>query len=49
MMRKVLIALLAVVSVASLSACAGDWVGKGKGKAPPPVAEPAPAPAPVYK
>ena len=49
LMRKVLIALIAITSVASLSACAGDWVGKGKGKAPPPVAEPAPEPAPVYK
>ena len=48
-MRKVLITLIAIASVASLSACAEDWLGKGKGKAPPPVAEPAPEPAPVYK
>jgi predicted small lipoprotein YifL len=48
-MRKVLITLIAITSVASLSACADDWIGKGKGKAPPPVVEPAPEAAPVYK
>jgi hypothetical protein len=44
-MRKVLVAVVAVISVLSLSACADDWIGKGKGKAPPPAAEP----APIYK
>jgi hypothetical protein len=47
-MRKILIALVAISSVASLSACSSDWVGKGKGKAPPP-APVAAEPAPVYK
>jgi hypothetical protein len=46
MMRKTIIAMLAIVGVVSLSGCANDWIGKGKGKAPPPVAE---EPAPVYK
>ncbi|HVK91021.1 MAG TPA: ABC transporter [Mycoplana sp.] len=44
-MSRLLIVTVAVLSVASLSAC--GTVGKGKGKAPPPV-ETA-APAPVYK
>jgi hypothetical protein len=44
-MSRILIAVIAAVSVASLSACAGDWIGKGKGKEPPPAAEP----APIYK
>lgn len=39
-MSKLLIVMVALFSVASLSAC--DTIGKGKGKAPPPVAEPAP-------
>ena len=36
MMRKTIIAMLAIVGVVSLSGCANDWIGKGKGKAPPP-------------
>ena len=47
LMRKILVAVIAVISVLSLSACADDWIGKGKGKAPPP--EPVAEPAPVYK
>ena len=46
-MRKFLVAVVAVISVLSLSACADDWIGKGKGKAPPP--EPVAEPAPIYK
>ncbi|WP_455874532.1 ABC transporter [Rhizobium yanglingense] len=45
MSRILIMCLVALFSVASLSACGS--IGKGKGKAPPPVAEP--APAPVYK
>ena len=44
-MSRVLVAVVALISVLSLSACADDWIGKGKGKAPPPAAEP----APIYK
>jgi len=47
MMRKAIIAMLAIVGVASLSGCTSDWIGKGKGKAPPPA--PVEEPAPVYK
>ncbi|WP_274630338.1 ABC transporter [Arvimicrobium flavum] len=43
-MTRVIVAVVALISVAGLSAC--GTVGKGKGKAPPPVAE---EPAPVYK
>jgi predicted small lipoprotein YifL len=43
MSRILIVSLVALFSVASLSACGS--IGKGKGKAPPPVAEP----APVYK
>lgn len=42
-MKKILIVLVAMFSVAGLSAC--GTIGKGKGKAPPPVVEP----APIYK
>ena len=35
-MSRILVAVVAVISVLSLSACADDWIGKGKGKAPPP-------------
>ena len=35
-MSRFVIAVIAVISVLSLSACADDWIGKGKGKAPPP-------------
>ena len=41
-MSRVLVAVIAIISVVSLSGCGTDWIGKGKGKAPPPVAEPAP-------
>jgi hypothetical protein len=45
-MKKVIIAVAALVAVSSLSAC--ETIGKGKGKAPPP--EPVSSePAPVYK
>ena len=44
-MKKVLVAVITIISVVSLSGCGSDWIGKGKGKAPPPAAEP----APVYK
>ena len=47
LMSRILIAVIAVISVLSLSACADDWIGKGKGKAPAP--EPVAEPAPVYK
>jgi hypothetical protein len=46
-MRKILLAVVAVISVLSLTACADDWIGKGKGKAPAP--EPVAEPAPIYK
>ncbi|APG84613.1 MULTISPECIES: hypothetical protein [Sinorhizobium] len=47
-MSRILIVMIALLSVAGLTAC--DTIGKGKGKAPPPVAaEPAVEPAPVYK
>ena len=46
-MSKILIVLVAMLSVASLSAC--GTIGKGKGKAPPPVVEPVVEPAPIYK
>ncbi|PKA44343.1 ABC transporter [Rhizobium sullae] len=45
MSRILIMCLVALFSVASLTACGA--VGKGKGKAPPPAAEA--APAPVYK
>ncbi|WP_426129008.1 ABC transporter [Pararhizobium sp. PWRC1-1] len=44
-MSRTLIVLVALVSVASLSAC--GMIGKGKGKAPPPAVET--EQAPVYK
>jgi hypothetical protein len=44
-MSRILITVIAIIGIASLSACGTDWIGKGKGKAPPPAAEP----APVYK
>ena len=44
-MSRTLIVLVALVSVASLSAC--GTIGKGKGKAPPPAVET--EQAPVYK
>lgn len=47
LMSRILIAMVAVLAVASLSGCATDWIGKGKGKAPPP--EPAPVEQPVIK
>ena len=46
-MSKILIAVIAIIGVVSLSACADDWIGKGKGKAPAP--EPVAEPAPIYK
>ncbi|CAN7591071.1 ABC transporter [Mesorhizobium sp. IMUNJ 23033] len=46
-MSRILIAMVAMLAVASLSGCANDWIGKGKGKAPPP--EPAPVEQPVIK
>jgi predicted small lipoprotein YifL len=45
-MSRVLIVIIALFSVASLSACGA--IGKGKGKAPPPTVETV-EPAPVYK
>ena len=47
LMSRFLIAAVAVLSVAGLSAC--DTIGKGKGKAPPPVVETAPVEAPIVK
>ncbi|MEP9399467.1 ABC transporter [Mesorhizobium sp. KR2-14] len=44
-MSRFLIALVAVLAVASLSGC--TTIGKGKGKAPPPA--PVVEPEPVYK
>ncbi|TKA98722.1 MAG: ABC transporter [Mesorhizobium sp.] len=44
-MNRTLIAMVAVLAVASLSGCANDWIGKGKGKAP----APAPVEEPVIK
>ncbi|KSV89628.1 MULTISPECIES: hypothetical protein [Sinorhizobium/Ensifer group] len=46
-MSRILIVMIALLSVTGLTAC--DTIGKGKGKAPPPAAEPAVEPAPVYK
>ena len=46
-MSRLLIVTVALLSVASLSAC--GTMGKGKGKAPPPAVVEEPAPAPVYK
>jgi hypothetical protein len=45
-MSRILIVIVAVFSVASLSAC--GTIGKGKGKAPPPAVDTV-VPAPVYK
>lgn len=42
-MSRFLIVVVALFSVAGLSAC--GTIGKGKGKAPPPIVEP----APIYK
>ena len=44
-MSRILIAVVAIISVLSLSACADDWIGKGKGKLRRRQAEP----APIYK
>ncbi|MCP9233860.1 ABC transporter [Mesorhizobium sp. M0045] len=44
-MNRILVAMVAVLAVASLSGCANDWIGKGKGKAP----APAPVEEPVIK
>ncbi|PSJ64733.1 ABC transporter [Kumtagia ephedrae] len=45
-MSKLLIAVVAVISVVSLSGC--ETIGKGKGKAPAPAVVET-GPAPVYK
>ncbi|MBW9064363.1 ABC transporter [Rhizobium herbae] len=45
-MSRILIVIVALFSVASLSAC--GTIGKGKGKAPPPAVDTV-EPAPVYK
>ncbi|MER8863638.1 ABC transporter [Mesorhizobium sp. M0751] len=44
-MNRILIAMVAVLAVASLSGCANGMIGKGKGKAP----APAPVEEPVIK
>ncbi|WEX79174.1 ABC transporter [Sinorhizobium numidicum] len=46
-MSRILVVMIALLSVAGLSAC--GTIGKGKGKAPPPAAEVAAEPAPVFK
>ena len=49
LMSRVLLAAVAVLTVAGLSGCGTMDIGKGKGKAPPPVVVEESAPAPVYK
>ncbi|MDW9911810.1 ABC transporter [Sinorhizobium meliloti] len=46
-MSRMLVVMIALLSVAGLTAC--DTIGKGKGKAPPPAAVDTVEPAPVYK
>ena len=46
-MSRILVVMIALLSITGLTAC--DTIGKGKGKAPPPAEPVAAEPAPVYK